>query len=337
MNARRFVLVSLGLAAAGLAALVVGLRVDATRAWFAYLDAWLFGTSIAVGRAPRGHDGARHEGELDGRDAPPDGVGRGHAAALRPALRPPRLRAGPRLCVGRPRRGRRGARARDRPQASLAQQAVLRRADGALFPRLLRQLGAAPGVVDGERRASESRARTADAPPLRRGTAGRGAHAHVGVVRLEHVAPARLVLDDVRLLLHRRSVRRRDRAGLRDDGRDPAAPEGAIGRGGPLAPPLARPGAGARARPLRDGGLLGLHRVRAVPRLLDRRHSRRGELLRATDRGVVDRGDVPHRVRALRRPVLRAPQPAAQAPSRPSWRSWAPGSSRCSSSTCTGR
>jgi hypothetical protein len=49
MNARRLVLVSLGAAAAGLAALAVGLRVDATRAWFAYLDAWLFGTSIAVG------------------------------------------------------------------------------------------------------------------------------------------------------------------------------------------------------------------------------------------------------------------------------------------------
>jgi hypothetical protein len=49
MRARRLVAISLGLAGAGLAALAVGLRVDPTRAWFAYLDAWLFGTSIAVG------------------------------------------------------------------------------------------------------------------------------------------------------------------------------------------------------------------------------------------------------------------------------------------------
>ena len=49
MNARRLVVISLGLAGVGLAALAVGLHVDATRAWFAYLDAWLFGTSIAVG------------------------------------------------------------------------------------------------------------------------------------------------------------------------------------------------------------------------------------------------------------------------------------------------
>ncbi len=49
MTSRRTVATSLFLAAAGLAALVVGLRIDPTRAWFAYLDAWLFGTSIAVG------------------------------------------------------------------------------------------------------------------------------------------------------------------------------------------------------------------------------------------------------------------------------------------------
>ncbi len=49
MSARRFVVVCLALAAAGLATLAVGLRVDATRAWFAYLDAWLFGVSIASG------------------------------------------------------------------------------------------------------------------------------------------------------------------------------------------------------------------------------------------------------------------------------------------------
>ena len=126
----------------------------------------------------------------------------------------------------------------------------------------------------------------------------------------------RLVLHDVRLLLHRRRVRRSHRAGLRDDGDDPAAPDGPIGRGGPLAAPVARPRASARAPPLRDGGLLGLHRVRPVPHLLDGRHPRRGELLRATDRRVVERGDVPHRVRTLRRPVLPAPQPATQAPSR---------------------
>lgn len=49
MKARTLVVSSLGLAGAGLATLAVGLRTDATRAWFAYLDAWLFGTSIAVG------------------------------------------------------------------------------------------------------------------------------------------------------------------------------------------------------------------------------------------------------------------------------------------------
>jgi hypothetical protein len=49
VKARGLVVGSLGLAGAGLATLAVGLRVDATRAWFAYLDAWLFGTSIAVG------------------------------------------------------------------------------------------------------------------------------------------------------------------------------------------------------------------------------------------------------------------------------------------------
>ncbi len=49
MSSRRLVACSLVLALAGLAALGVGLRVDPTRAWFAYLDAWLFGTSIAAG------------------------------------------------------------------------------------------------------------------------------------------------------------------------------------------------------------------------------------------------------------------------------------------------
>jgi hypothetical protein len=49
MSSRRLVIVCLSLAAAGLATLAVGLRVDATRAWFAYLDAWLFGVSIAAG------------------------------------------------------------------------------------------------------------------------------------------------------------------------------------------------------------------------------------------------------------------------------------------------
>jgi hypothetical protein len=49
MKSRRVALASLLLSAAGLVLLVVGLRVDPTRAWFAYLDAWLFGASIAVG------------------------------------------------------------------------------------------------------------------------------------------------------------------------------------------------------------------------------------------------------------------------------------------------
>jgi hypothetical protein len=49
VKARTLVVSSLGLAGAGLALLAVGLRIDSTRAWFAYLDAWLFGTSIAVG------------------------------------------------------------------------------------------------------------------------------------------------------------------------------------------------------------------------------------------------------------------------------------------------
>lgn len=49
MSARRILFASLLLAAAGLATLVVGLWVDPDRAWFAYLDAWLFGTSLAIG------------------------------------------------------------------------------------------------------------------------------------------------------------------------------------------------------------------------------------------------------------------------------------------------
>jgi hypothetical protein len=49
VRARRVVVVSLGLAAVGLAMLLVGLATDARRAWFSYLDAWLFGTSVAVG------------------------------------------------------------------------------------------------------------------------------------------------------------------------------------------------------------------------------------------------------------------------------------------------
>jgi hypothetical protein len=49
MTARRVVIVALAVSAGGLALLVTGLFVDATRAWFAYLDAWLFGTSVAVG------------------------------------------------------------------------------------------------------------------------------------------------------------------------------------------------------------------------------------------------------------------------------------------------
>ena len=49
MSARGVVWTSLAIAAAGLAALIAGLRIDVDRAWFAYLDAWLFGTSVALG------------------------------------------------------------------------------------------------------------------------------------------------------------------------------------------------------------------------------------------------------------------------------------------------
>jgi hypothetical protein len=49
VNARRVIAISLGLAALGLVALIVGLSVDPTRAWYAYLDAWLFGVSVAAG------------------------------------------------------------------------------------------------------------------------------------------------------------------------------------------------------------------------------------------------------------------------------------------------
>jgi hypothetical protein len=49
VNARRLVVLSLASAAVGLALLALGLAVDPGRAWFAYLTAWLFGTSIAVG------------------------------------------------------------------------------------------------------------------------------------------------------------------------------------------------------------------------------------------------------------------------------------------------
>ena len=49
MSSRRLIVASLVLAAAGLALLVLGLSTDPTRAWYAYLDAWLFGVSVAVG------------------------------------------------------------------------------------------------------------------------------------------------------------------------------------------------------------------------------------------------------------------------------------------------
>ena len=49
MTPRRFFALSLSLAALGLATLVVGLFVDPTRAWFAYLDAWIFGATLAAG------------------------------------------------------------------------------------------------------------------------------------------------------------------------------------------------------------------------------------------------------------------------------------------------
>jgi hypothetical protein len=49
MKSRRVAFCSLLLAAVGLVLLVVGLRVDPARAWVAYLDAWLFGASIAAG------------------------------------------------------------------------------------------------------------------------------------------------------------------------------------------------------------------------------------------------------------------------------------------------
>jgi hypothetical protein len=49
MRSRRVISAFLVAAGTGLVSLAIGLRVDPTRAWFAYLDAWLFGTSIAVG------------------------------------------------------------------------------------------------------------------------------------------------------------------------------------------------------------------------------------------------------------------------------------------------
>jgi hypothetical protein len=49
MSARRVVGASLLLAAVGLVLLAAGFSGDAGRAWFAYLNAWLFGTSIAAG------------------------------------------------------------------------------------------------------------------------------------------------------------------------------------------------------------------------------------------------------------------------------------------------
>jgi hypothetical protein len=49
VTAARFTKAALGAAAVGLALLVVGLLVDPTRAWFAYLAAWIFGTTLAAG------------------------------------------------------------------------------------------------------------------------------------------------------------------------------------------------------------------------------------------------------------------------------------------------
>jgi hypothetical protein len=49
MSSRRLISLSLVAALAGLVALIVGLSVDPTRAWYAYLVAWLFGVSVAIG------------------------------------------------------------------------------------------------------------------------------------------------------------------------------------------------------------------------------------------------------------------------------------------------
>lgn len=49
MSSRRLVVLSIASAVAGALLLVIGLAVDPGRAWFAYLDAWLFGVSVAVG------------------------------------------------------------------------------------------------------------------------------------------------------------------------------------------------------------------------------------------------------------------------------------------------
>ena len=216
VTSRRLVATSLCLAAAGLAALVVGLRIDPTRAWFAYLDAWLFGTSIAVGAlllTMTGH--AAKAGWMVITRRPMESV-----AATLPlfALLFVPLAFGldhvyPWAGHGAPDVAL--AHALDHKRVWLSKPFFVART-AVYFLVFCVSGGAAADVVDRERRAPEPRARPQDAPPQRRRAAGRRAHAHVGVVRLEHVAAARLVLDDVRLLLLRGRVRRCHRARLRD-------------------------------------------------------------------------------------------------------------------------
>lgn len=49
MTRRRVTAISLVAAAVGLATLIVGLIIDPSRAWFAYLTAWTFGTTVCIG------------------------------------------------------------------------------------------------------------------------------------------------------------------------------------------------------------------------------------------------------------------------------------------------
>ena len=309
----------------GLAALAVGLHVDATRAWFAYLDAWLFGTSIAVGALlllMTGH--ASKAGWMVVTRRPMESVAAtlplfallfvplafgldrvypwaGHGpvdAALAHALDHKRVWLSKPffvartalyflvLCVGSALLRAWSTENDGRPSPALVKK--MRRLSGGGLPVVMLTLTWAS--FDWSMSLQPDWYSTMFGFYFFAG-------AFVGAVALACVM--------MYLMLRRAS-----------------------------SPDLR---AGARAGALRDGRLLGVHRLRAAAHLLDRRHPRRGELLRPPHDGVVDRGHVSPRVRALRRSVLRAPQPAPQAPTGLPRGRRRLGASRCSSSTCTGR
>ncbi len=221
MSSRRLVAASLRpRPRLGLVLLVVGLLVDPTpRVVRLPRRVDLRRRASRIGALLAADDGARDEGELDGRHAPPDGVGRGDVSRSSRSSSCPIAFGLDRIYpwAGHP-RARRRAGARARAQARLAQHAVLRRPHGRSTSLVFCVVGALlRRVVDARTTCGRAcalvrrmRALSGGGLPLV------GAHAHLGVVRLDACrSQPRLVVDDLRPLLLRRRLRRRHRARLR--------------------------------------------------------------------------------------------------------------------------